>query len=247
MTPELVAAAIVVVLAGVVTGLAGFGFGVVSVPPLLLIYNPPTVVALGMILGWAGGWVPLLEVWRQVRVQKLVRMLPAAVVGLFAGAALLRLIPAPYLKLAASLVVLGFALALLGRGAARSGTGGRWAAPLAGLCSGTLATSTGLAGPPAVLLFTLRGLPVPAFRATILAYLIALDLIGLPTLVAQGTLDRHHLLIGATLAPIAIVGRVVGMRLAHRVSTAGFRRVTLVLLVVTGAVGTLNALAALIG
>jgi uncharacterized membrane protein YfcA len=247
MDAALLAAAVVVVLAGVITGLAGFGFGVASVPPLLLIYNPPTVVALGMILGWAGGWLPLLELWKQVRVRKLARLLPAAIVGLIAGGALLRVVPAPYLKLAASLTVLGFALVLLGRGAVQSRSAPRWAAPLVGLCSGTLATSTGLAGPPVVLFFTLRGLPVPAFRATILAYLIAIDLIGLPTLVAQGAVSRDHLLIGAVLAPFAIAGRFAGMRLAHRVSPALFRRITLVLLVVTGALGALNAVSALVG
>lgn len=244
----MVAALSVVVAAGIVTGLAGFGFGVVSVPPLLLIYDPPTVVALGMILGWSGGWVPLLGVWREVRVRKLAMLLPWAMVGLLVGTAALRTVPSAYLKLAASAVVLAFAVVLLRRSAVHtSGPGWRWARPVAGLTSGALLTSTGLGGPPVVLLFTLRNLPVHAFRASILAYLLTLDLIGLPTLVAQGAVSREHLLTGAMLAPVAIVGRLVGMRLAGQVTTVAFRRITLALLVVTGAVGVVNASVGLLG
>jgi uncharacterized membrane protein YfcA len=244
---DLVAAGVIVVLAGIITGLAGFGFGVVSVPPLLFIYDPPTVVALGMILTWTGGWVPLLEVWREVRVPKLARLLPWAVFGLFLGALALRLAPAPYLKFAASVAVLAFALLLLRRGTTQPGPKRSWELPLAGLSSGTLSTATGLAGPPVVMLFTLRDLPVPAFRANMIAYLVVIDAIGHPTLVAQGILTQSHLLTGAILAPIAIVGRVVGMRLARRVSVPTFRRLTLGLLVTTGLLGSVNAVPSLLG
>src|SRR5690606_39459560 len=45
-----------------------------------------------------------------------------------------------------------------------------FAAPLAGLASGTLSTSTGMSGPPVVLLFTTRQYDMQQFRGSITAY-----------------------------------------------------------------------------
>jgi len=93
-----------------------------------------------------------------------------------------------------------------------------------------------------VALFTLRGLGVRPFRANLLAYLLTLGVVGLPTLLAQGAVGRDDLTTGAALVPAALLGRLLGMAMARRVTATAFRRVTLVLLLLTGALGVANAL-----
>ena len=51
-----------------------------------------------------------------------------------------------------------------------------WATTIASTASGTLATSTGLSGPPVVILFNARGLEKDRFRITIAAYFIVFRL-----------------------------------------------------------------------
>jgi len=62
---EFIAAIAIVTLAGVVSGLVGFGFALVCVPPLLLIYDPPVAITVSVGLTLPTGWVILIGVWRQ--------------------------------------------------------------------------------------------------------------------------------------------------------------------------------------
>jgi uncharacterized membrane protein YfcA len=244
---EFGAALVVIFLAGITNGLTGFGFALIAVPPLLLIYDPKTVVAVRLLLSLSGGWVPLVNSWRSIETRTLVGAIPWAYAGLFLGIRLLEHLPAAGIKLLASVVVIGFALLLLrGRvGGQSSRARSKRAAAIAGLASGTLSTSTGLSGPPIIMLFTLRGYGVQAFRATILSYVLLLDAVGLPALIASGAVHESQLRIAALLTPAAYGGRFAGMALVRRVSPMTFRRATLVLLIATGSIGAIDAVIAL--
>jgi uncharacterized membrane protein YfcA len=239
---ELGLAFAVVFLAGISTGLTGFGFALVTVPPLLLIYDPTTVVAVRFLLSLSGGWIPLLDSWRSTRIRVLLGLMPWACSGMYLGVRLLEELPIAWIKLLASVVAIAFALLLMHR---RGGVSPGWESPLAtalaGLTSGTLGTSTGLSGPPVVVLLTSRGYGVQAFRATILAYLLVTDAIGLPALMAGGAVGEAQLRVAGLLMPAAFAGRFVGMAIVRRVTPETFRRLTLILLLATGAVGAINA------
>jgi uncharacterized membrane protein YfcA len=237
---EFIVAWLIVLGAGCVSGLAGFGFGLISVPPLLLMFGPATVIAVQKVLMLGTSWITLVDARKELRIRVVLSLLPWATIGLVAGVTMLKYFPSALIKLMASVVVIGFSLVLL-RGITPGGKTGWWSAPLAGLASGTLSTSTGLSGPPVVMLFTLRSYSVHTFRATVVAYFILLDLIGLPTLISQGLVDRGDVILAASLAPPAIAGRFAGIWLARRVSRATFYRVTLILLLGTGVVGAITA------
>lgn len=245
-TEDLIVAWLITLGAGCVSGLAGFGFGLVSAPPLLLLFEPATVVTTLKVLTLGTSWVTLLDAWRQTRLRVALALMPWALAGLIAGVAMLKFLPAASIKLLASAVVIGFSLVLL-RGVQPGRGTGRWGAPVAGLASGTLSTSTGLGGPPVVMLFTLRGYDVHVFRATVVVYFILLDLLGLPAMVSQGLVDRGDVVLAATLLPPAMLGRFSGAWLARRVSRALFYRITLILLLATGAVGAVTAWVDLFG
>ena len=106
-----------------------------------------------------------------------------------------------------------------------------------------LATSTGLSGPPIVMLLTARRLAIGAFRSSIAAYFIVLSVVGLILLVGGHAIDRDDLTVSAVLVPAALVGTLAGSRLVQRLDAARFRKLTLVLLLSTGvfAVGTVIA------
>lgn len=234
-------ALLIVVGAGATAGLAGFGFSIVSVPTLLLLFDPATVITLNKVLTLGTIWVILIGAWGSISWVHLRRIVPFSLAGLFVGVSLLRVLDAEAIKLLAGVVVIFFALLLL-RGGVRALPERAWMAPLAGFVSGTLSTSTGMAGPPVVLLFTVLAVPVPVFRATSVAYFLLTDLIGFPALIAQGIVTREDVILALLLAPAAIVGRVLGSRLVPYISPLAFRRATLGLLLVTGAIAVVNVL-----
>jgi uncharacterized membrane protein YfcA len=93
-----------------------------------------------------------------------------------------------------------------------------------------------------VLFFTLRGVDVMPFRVTIATYFVLLDLVGMPALIQQDFVTRDDLLVAVALVPMALLGRIIGIRLSHRFSRKQFYRFTLGILIVTGALGIVSSL-----
>lgn len=235
------AAAAIVFVAAATSGLAGFGFSIISVTPLLLFHDPGTVLAINKILTLGTTWIILVSIWRAISWARLARLVPFALIGLFAGVWVLKQLDGDAIRLMVAIFVMAFALLLLS-GNLRELPERRWMAPLIGLVSGISSTSTGISGPPLVLYFTVIGLTVEVFRATTVMYFILLDIIGFPTLIAQGLITRDDVVLSLWLAPAALLGRWVGSWLVPYVTPASFRRIVLAMLLVTGVVAIVNVL-----
>jgi len=232
----------IVIVAGAISGLAGFGFSIISVSPLLLLFEPTTVIALNKILTVGTTWIILVGAWRHISWAHLRRIVPFALVGLFGGVAILESVPAETIRLAVGVVVILFALLLLS-GTVRHTTERPWMAPAAALASGVSSTSTGMSGPPLVLFLTVVGMPVEVFRATSVIYFLTLDAVGFPTLVLQGLIRGDDVVLALWLAPAALLGRWLGSLFVPYVTPVSFRRVVLVLLLLTGSVAIANSVA----
>ena len=246
MSETLLIAMLIALVGGIVSGLAGFGFGLVTVPLLLLLYPPATVTTVGSSLVLASGWIVLLSTWRTVQVRTLGALIPGATIGVFIGTVLLRALEPAVIKLIAGTVVLLFAVSVL-RGWRIDAVHHPLAAPLAGLASGTLSTSTGMSGPPVVLLFTTRQYDMQQFRGSITAYFYYVNFIGLSLLILRGIVGWEQLEIALRLLPAAIVGGFIGRRALRYVSQSQFRTITLVMLLMTGTIGSVTALQTLLG
>jgi uncharacterized protein len=241
----LIAALVIISVAGVTSGMTGFGFGLISVPVLLTIYDPATVVTLSLGLSFFTCMLVVYSAWRSTDTRVVLTMLPGAAVGLFAGAYLLAIANPDVIKIVAGTIVVIFSIVLL-RGVSVRSAHSRIAALLAGGASGALATSTGLSGPPAVMLLAARDYQRDAFRATICAYFVAINVIGFAALLWQDLLTGAQIGTTATLLPAALLATYAGTRLSRFVPPAMFRRLTLLLLLLTGAMGGVTALLALV-
>lgn len=230
--------------AAVISGITGFGFGLVSVPPLLMLYPPAGVITITKILTLSTSWVVIAHGWRQMKPKMILALFPFAIVGMLLGVRVLQHVSADAIKLLASIVVVGFTLILM-RGIPR----GKWnhaaLGPVSGFVSGVMSTSTGLSGPPIVLYFTLRDIEVQPFRITIATYFVMLDLIGFPALIRSDLVTRDDIWVALLLIPAAFLGRMVGIRLAPRLSREHFFRLTLGVLLVTGSIGIVSSLLSL--
>jgi uncharacterized protein len=237
----LLAALLISFCSGAVFGLVGFGFALISVTPLLQLYDPPTVVTLSIALTIVTSFVVVAGAHDDIHRRTVLTMLPGALIGLVAGAQLLRVLDAEAIKLIASCVVLLFTVALL-RGVTLPRADASSAAAASGSLSGLLATSTGLSGPPVVMLLTARKLAPHPFRVTISAYFLCINIVGFAILIGQGTVGASQLSVTAALLPAAILGTVAGRQLAQLISPASFRRIILLLLVLTGVLGIVTTL-----
>ena len=235
----------IVVAASAVSGLIGFGLAVVGVPLLLVVYDPAAVVVLIASLSLFTNAVIVQDSWREVELRAVLMLLPWAALGVFLGTEVLTRVNPDYIRLSVGLIVILSAVLLL-REVTLPGAEGFWGTILAGTASGALSTSTGIGGPPIALLFAARNLPKIRFRASNAAYFFFLGIVALTTLLVRDIAQTSHFWIAATLVPASFLGKMLGTALVKRLSNNGFRKITLGVVMLTGALGVMTATLALL-
>ena len=245
MSVALLVALFSALLAGTVSGLTGFGLALISVPLLLFVYDPKTVVVITAVLSVIINLAVVWDSWRDADRRVVVALLPPALVGVVAGTEVLRDVDPDYIRLGVGIVVVFSALLLL-RDVRLPGAQTRWGTVVAGSASGALSTSTGLAGPPIVLLFASRNLPKRAFRGSSALYFLVMSLVGLAVLYLRRIFDAEQVPLALALIPAAFLGKALGTALLKKVSERGFRKISLGIVILTGSLGVATALWALL-
>src|SRR5262249_1576492 len=107
-----------------------------------------------------------------------------------------------------------------------------------GLVSGVLNGALGIGGPPVVILFFSTPTGAATGRASMIAYFLFTDLLGLGWQWHEGLLNRQVFSRALLYAPALIVGIFVGSRMFARIDPARFRlwvlRLLMALAVVSG-------------
>jgi uncharacterized membrane protein YfcA len=232
-------------VAGVASGLTGFGLALILVPAMLLFYEPATVVSVAIILGIFVALTVIADSWREIQSRVVLALLPFAFVGLVVGSQILKVVDEQYIQLSAGAVVV-CAAGLLIKSVRLPGSKTGVGTAVAGLTSGTLSTSIGLPGPPIVLLFAARGLPKRNFRVNNAAYFLSINLVGLAILFLRGIAGPEDLPLAAALVPAAFIGKALGTVMLKGISEQMFRIIALGVTALTGVLGALTALWALL-
>jgi len=230
--PQAALAFVTLFVAGLVSGLTGFGLALVATPLLILILPPKVVVPLLTLHGTVNNLLILYESRRCLEPGRIWLLALAGMAGVPFGAYLLAVCDAGVLKTLIGVAITLSALAFL-LGFQRELAHERLASLPVGLVSGLLNGSMGMAGPPVILFFANQGVPKATFRANLAAYFAAVNLITVPAYLVAGLITRPVVGYAALLLPALAAGLFAGIRLARRVDEAAFRRVVLV--VVCGA------------
>lgn len=227
---SLIVAAAAAVLAGaVVRGYTGFGASMFWVASLSLIYPPAGVVPTVLALEVLASLTLLPSVTHEVHWRSMRWMLAATVLTMPIGVALLSALPARPMRLVVAVAILLGTLALAS-GARIAGRPGFRTALTAGSVSGIVNGSTGIGGPPAVLLYFSGDTAQEVGRATLIAYFLGTDAIGFAMMAATGLVDGSVVAHAAIFAPLALGGIACGQRVFRRTGGRGFRRVVLAVL-----------------
>ena len=217
---------IVSVLGGFVTGVGGFGFGLVTTPVLLWVLPAPLVVVINLTTSVALR-IPLLWADRAfVNVRQALLIAVGGAVGMPAGVFVLLTFSDREIRLTAGLLIIVLSAAQL--------TGTDRLAPLpsfrgltafsVGATAGVLNTSISLSGPPMVLWLLNQRVHGRHFRATISAASLVLNATGVLILMKSGVAESSWLLVPLLTYPAAGLGTVLGHLALGRISAAFFVR-----------------------
>jgi hypothetical protein len=231
-----VAAGVGVLLGAALQSAVGFGFALVAAPLLFAATDPEQAVGLLLVLSLL---VNAMTIGTERRAPQPLWRTTAelclwATPGMVAGVAILQSVPSEALQVALTVAV--FVALFVQRNAAAHLPA--WATPLAGLSSGTLATTTTTSGPPLVLLLRGRGHPPARVRDTLTVLFMAFTVISVLVLLAFGVSravpEGTSLL---ALTPVVVAGHLAGRPVFARLAIGHYEDVLTAVLIVSALTG----------
>lgn len=239
----LIGVALIAFLAAVCQSVTAFGFALVMVPLLTLVWEVKPAVVTSTLLS-TSFMIPLLyEVRARTEPRAITPLLAGSVVGVPVGIVVLSQVDATVLQLTVAGTVLLASLTLSWPPRLSAEQPNVMTAFAAGGLSGALRAATSMSGPPVVLYVLSRfGDDVDRFRANVLGVLLPGSLVTIAGVALAGLIDGEILLACLAAAPTMIAGTVIGSRLRSRFQPKVFRRVVLSVLVGATAVIVVSTL-----
>lgn len=215
--------------AAVVRGYSGFGFSLLAITSLSLLLPPAQIVPSIFLLEIVASLHLLPGVWREIHWQSLRWLTIGCLVGTPFGVYALAHLPAAPMTLGLAVFVM-VAAVLLSRGHALASMPGPGATFATGAASGVFNGGFGVGGPPVILFFFSSPAGAAAGRASMIAYFLITDCVGLGWQGWNGLIDRAVLWRAVLYLPPLIAGIWLGNRCFEQAQAAAFRRWVLRLL-----------------
>lgn len=213
----------------------GGGLGLLGVPMLALVIPPQQAAAILLPVLCLMDLVSMWSFRGHYHRHSLLRLLPAALLGIMAGALSFRYLSADMLRLIVATIAIGFSLnfwlkpALTGAKQPSSRAAIGW-----GVLAGFTSFSVHAGGPPLNAYLLPLQLPRKVYAGTCVLFFSAVNFIKLVPYGLLGQFSTALLATSAVLAMLAPLGVLSGVYLHHRISDRWFYRLCYGLLMLTG-------------
>ncbi len=233
-------------LALFIQALGGFGGGLFAVPLLTMFYEPRFIVPSFAIIVCLSNLIILYEVRAKVRWEKISIIIIGSFISLPVGVFTLKYINQDIIRLLISIVtfVLGI-LFLFGFKPKIRET--RTTFFTAGIISGFLSGTAAMGGPPLIFLMMALGFKKDTFRAVLIGFFVLNGVIGNSLYFINGLFNPLNLKIVLLGILPSLAGAVLGIRVKNTLPEEKFARVTVILVVLIGIIGTARAVSLLSG
>jgi len=225
--------AAILFLAAFTQSLSGFGLALVSMPllaPLVGIRTATPLVALISVFVEAG----LLFHYRaSLNLHAIWRLVVAAIVGAPLGVVLLTKVSERLAMVLLGVVISGYAIYALAEFRLPRLESPWWAFG-AGLLAGMLGGAYNTSGPPVIIYGDCRRWPREEFKSNLQGFFIVISAAVLASHLVKGTITPQIWRYGIYSAPGLAAGALIGFASDRWLSPATFRKIVLILLVITG-------------
>lgn len=223
------ASCLIIFLAAIVRGFSGFGFSLLAITALSLIYPPAEIIPSIFMLELVASANLLPSIWKDIHWNSLGPLTLGCLIATPIGVWLLAHIsPAP-MQLALSIFVL-VATLLMWRGFALKSMPGTLASTAAGAASGLANGAFGIGGPPVILFYFASPAGNLAGRASLVAFFLATDIIGLANQSMHGLITQDTAIRAAFYLPALLAGVWLGARSFKGTDPEKFRKYVLAIL-----------------
>ena len=220
-----------------VAGLSGFAFGLVAASIWLYILTPlqtaTLIIAFGLIVQGYSVW----KLRRSLDWKRLWPFVAGAALGVPVGVSILTWANPAHVRAGVGAFLVLYSLyALLRPTIAPVKAGGTAVDAAVGFLNGVLGGITGLAGILVTIWCGLRGWPKDVQRTVFQPVAVAIFLMGALWIGVRGAITADTIKLFVIGLPALFAGTWLGLKLYGRLNEAAFRKVVLVLLLVSGVV-----------
>lgn len=220
---------------GFVSGLAGFGTGLVALGIWLHAVQPAVAASLVVACSVVAQTLTLPAIWRAIHPGRIWPFVVFGLLGVPVGTALLRHLDPEAFKLWVGLLLVAFpSFLLLHRRPVRLRFGGRAADGAIGFAGGVLGGLAGLSGALPTIWASLRGWGKDEKRAVFQAFNLSVLAAALVAHAASGLVTAEVRWLVLLASPGTMVGAWLGARSYRRLSDRRFHEVVLALLLASG-------------
>ncbi len=235
-TPGLIWLVITILIAGLVRGFAGFGSAMIIMPMASSVLSPVAAIVFLSVVELVGPLPNLPAALRDGNRPDMARLALGAILALPIGIFSLTLMSPELFGWIVSVLVLGLLAALI--------TGWRYKGELTnrlvvatGAVGGFLSGSTGVAGPPVIMLYMASQRPISVIRANFLMYLLMIDILMLVAFSVLGMMELAPAIIGVLLLVPYMLANIIGARFFRPDAARSFRAVAYIIIAASALLG----------
>lgn len=228
--------------AAIVRGYSGFGFSLLAIASLSLALPPAAVIPPVFMMEVAASLSLLPGIWRDIHWKALGLLWLGCLIGTPIGVLFLASVPVAPMKVALAFAVLA-SVGLLWSGYVRKSMPSTPETVATGGLAGLLNGAFGIVAPPVIIFFFSSPAGASISRASLIAFFIGTDTMGLGFLAREGLVTLDGFLRFLLFVPALLTGQWLGARSFKKADPAAFRRwvlrILIVLALLTGLQGVL--------
>ena len=232
---------LIIFVASFIQGLTAFGFSLLAVPMLVVFLSPKVVVPVMIIYSLLLNIYLFIEARKDVMLKRIIPLIICGIAGIPFGAWILKALEPQVLKIFIGVAITFFAILFI-LGFRRKVKNEKRAFLPIGFLSGILNGSISMSGPPVILFFSNQGMRKNVFRANLIVYFLTLNIFSIPVFFLSGLLTEEVVTHSLHYLPGLLAGAVAGNAMAHKVQENRFRKIALVVILLSGVLSILSGM-----
>jgi len=233
LNETIVVGLLTIFIAAIIQGITGFGFALIAVPILSVFLLPKDIIPIVVIYSLIMNIIMYIKKRYHIRFSDLKTLIIFSAIGIPLGVLLLNILDANIIKLVTAIVIILTAFALIS-GWEWKGKDTQFTTAVVGLTSGILNGSTSMSGPPIVLFLINQKFCKEHFRSYLPAFGIITNLITIIFFLIGKNINATQLEYTIIFSPALFCGLFLGMILVNYINEYLFRRLSLILILITG-------------
>lgn len=220
---------LLLLFASFVQSFSGFGFALLTIPILTLLFDFPHAVALTALWGLLINLLLLNNLWKHISFKSLKYLYVGSIIGIPIGINILLFLKPELLKILLAIVILLFIIFNLKKHK-NIPKSNNWISIIAGFFSGFLGGALSTNGPPIIIYLHYFSKSKEQFKASITGFFIVSSIIIVMSHLVSGISDGFVFKNFIYLSPIVLIGYFLGQILYKKVNHIFFDKTILILL-----------------